>query len=61
MWNSMFYSPQNGQINKTALSPELCGGEMYFATFHLEQKNFPTDKGTFDPKKMLSSTRSCLK
>lgn len=35
-------------------------GEMYFVTFHLEQKNFPTDKGTFDPKKMLSSTHKLL-
>ena len=34
---------------------------MYFVTFHLEQTNFPTDKGTLDPKKMLSSTHSCLR
>lgn len=55
----MFYSPQNSQINKTAPSPELGGGKMYFVTFHLEQKNGPTDKGPFDPEKMLSSTHSC--
>lgn len=45
----MFYS----QINKTALSPELGEGEMYFITFHLEQKNVPTEEGTLTLRKRL--------
>jgi hypothetical protein len=58
----MFYNTHNSQINKTALGgAKLAGGKMYFVTFHLEQKNFPTEKGTFDPEKMLSSFHSCLR
>lgn len=65
MWNSMFYSAQNGQINTTTSNPIslafffqmcLCGNSFRSGAHHQGNKNNPLQRsGILELKKMPSS------